>query len=251
MEKHKDTKSLDLGFAAKKAIWMEARVRSFLSKARTNSTSGCQEGEGYICPACHEEQASPEELEVHHAAKHAHICPHCLQGLPTPDDLVHHYAMEHASELGPSEGEQIIQDLKWANINLSCEVRLLEQLIANQTKEKDGSTIEEKIDVKDGQMPGEGESAVKILARDDIEVLAGNSQILLEHCKKLVDNLRVKATVAKQVLVETQQRLEGLEREEAEVGKRLQRLVDERREVVRRGEIKLANHEKRWSEETG
>ena len=124
-------------------------------------------------------------------------------------------------------------------------VRLLEQLLANHTEEKD----EENIAVKDENVSGEGESAV--FTKDDLEVLAGNSELLLEHCKKLVDNLRVKATVAKQVLVETQQRLEGLEREEAEVGERLQRLVDERREVVRRGEIELANHEKRWSEETG
>ena len=46
-----------------------------------------------------------------------------------------------------------------------------------------------------------------------MEILAGNSRVLLEHCKKLVDNLQIEATVAKQVLVETQQRLEGLERE--------------------------------------
>ena len=220
---------------------MEARVRSFLSKARTTAAAGCQEGEGYICPACHEEQATAEELEVHHTAKHAHICPHCLQGLPTPDDLVHHYAMEHASELGPSEGEQTIQDLKWSNINLSCEVRLLEQLFV----EKDGSTIVEKIDVNVGQLSGEGERAENTFSKDDMEVLAGNSIVLLEHCKKLVDNLRVKATVGRQVLVETQRRLEGLEREEAEVGERLQRLADERGEVVRKGEMELAkrNHE--------
>ena len=238
MEKHKDT---ELRFVTREGNRMEARVRSFLSKAKTNSGAGCQEGEGYICPACHEEQASAEELELHHGAKHAHICPHCLQGLPTPDDLVHHYAIEHASELGPSEGEQMIQDLKWSNINLSCEVSLLEQLFANLTEEKDGSTI----DVKDGEMSGEGESAENILSKEDLEVIAGNSVLLLEHCKKLVDNLQVKATVAKQVLVETQQRFEALEREEAEVGERLQRLADERREVVRKGEMELAerNHE--------
>ena len=238
MEKHKDT---ELRFVTREGNRMEARVRSFLLKAKTNSAAGCQEGEGYICPACHEEQASAEELELHHGAKHAHICPHCLQGLPTPDDLVHHYAIEHASELGPSEGEQMIQDLKWSNINLSCEVSLLEQLFANLTEEKDGSTI----DVKDEQMSGEGESAENILSKEDLEVLAGNSVLLLEHCKKLVDNLQVKATVAKQVLVETQQRLEGLEREETEVGERLQRLADERREVIRKGEMELAerNHE--------
>ena len=233
MEKHKDT---ELRFVTREGNRMEARVRSFLAKAKTNSAAGCQEGEGYICPACHEEQASAEELELHHGAKHAHICPHCLQGLPTPDDLVHHYAIEHASELGPSEGEQMIQDLKWSNINLSCEVRLLEQLSANHTEEKD---------VKDEQMSGEGKSAENTLSKEDMEVLAGNSTLLLEHCKKLEDNLRVKATVAKQVLVETQQRLECLEKEEAEVEERLQRLADQRREVIRKGEMELAeiNHE--------
>ena len=218
-------------------------MRSFLSKARTNAVGGQEEGEGYICPSCHEEQGSAEDLEAHHATNHAHLCPHCLKGLPTPDDLVHHYATEHAVEQGSLEaGEsQVIQDLKSVNINLSCEVRLLEQLFANLTEEKDGSTI----DVKDEQMSGEGGSAENILSKEDLEVLAGNSVLLLEHCKKLVDNLQVKATVAKQVLVETQQRVEALEREEVEVGERLQRLADERREVVRKGETELAkrNHE--------
>ena len=207
-------------------------MRSFLSKARPNSAAaGCQEGEGYICPACHEEQASAEDLEVHHASKHAHVCPHCLQGFPTPDDLVHHYATEHAAELGPSEGEQIIQDLRWANVNLSCEVRLLEQLIEK----------EEKVDVQEGQMSGERLSAVvHTLSKEDTGLLAGNSIVLLEHCEKLVDNLRVKATVSKQLLAETQQRLDGLEKEEVEVEERLHRLVEERREVVREGETELA-----------
>merc|ERR1712126_61285 len=139
--------------------------------------------------------------------------------------------------MGPSEGEQMIQDLKWSNINLSSEVRILEKMLASHTEEKD----EKKIVVKNElDVSGEGESAVFRLSKDDLEVLAGNSVLLLEHCKKLVENLQVEATVAKQVLVEIQQRLEGLEKEEAEVEERLQRLADERREVVRKGEIELA-----------
>ena len=211
-------------------------MRSFLSKARTNAVGGQEEGEGYICPSCHEEQGSADDLEAHHATNHAHLCPHCLKGLPTPDDLVHHYATEHAVEQGPLEaGEsQIIQDLKSVNINLSCEVRLLEQLLTNKDNEKTDVQNEPMSEKHDGQ------SAVHQLSKDEVDLLSGNSIVLLEHCQRQVDNLEVKATVAKQVLVETQQRLEDLEKEEMVVGKRLQRLVSERREIIRKGELELA-----------
>ena len=211
-------------------------MRSFLSKARTKAVGGQEEGEGYICPSCHEEQGSAEDLEAHHATNHAHLCPHCLKGLPTPDDLVHHYATEHAVEQGPLEaGEsQVIQDLKSVNINLSCEVRLLEQLLTNKDKEKTDVQNEQMSEKHDGQ------SAVHQLSKDEVDLLSGNSIVLLEHCQRQVDNLEVKATVAKQVLVETQQRLEDLEKEEMVVGKRLQRLVSERREIIRKGELELA-----------
>ena len=210
-------------------------MRSFLSKARTNAVGGQEEGEGYICPSCHEEQGSADDLEAHHAANHAHLCPHCLKGLPTPDDLVHHYATEHAVEQGPLEaGEsQVIQDLKSVNINLSCEVRLLEQLLTNKDNEKTDVQDEPISEKHDGQ------SAVHQLSKDEVDLLSGNSIVLLEHCQRQVDNLEVKATVAKQVLVETQQRLEDLEKEEMVVGKRLQRLVSERREIIRKGELEL------------
>ena len=211
-------------------------MRSFLSKARTNAVGGQEEGEGYICPSCHEEQGSAEDLEAHHATNHAHLCPHCLKGLPTPDDLVHHYATEHAVEQGPLEaGEsQVIQDLKSVNINLSCEVRLLEQLLTNKDNEKTDVQNEPMSEKHDGQ------SAVHQLSKDEVDLLSGNSIVLLEHCQRQVDNLEVKATVAKQVLVETQQRLEDLEKEEMVVGERLQRLVSERREIIRKGELELA-----------
>ena len=211
-------------------------MRSFLSKARTNAVGGQEEGEGYICPSCHEEQGSADDLEAHHATNHAHLCPHCLKGLPTPDDLVHHYATEHAVEQGPLEaGEsQVIQDLKSVNINLSCEVRLLEQLLTNKDNEKTDVQNEPMSEKHDGQ------SAVHQLSKDEVDLLSGNSIVILEHCQRQVDNLEVKATVAKQVLVETQQRLEDLEKEEMVVGKRLQRLVSERREIIRKGELELA-----------
>ena len=50
---------------------------------------------------------------------------------------------------------------------------------------------------------------------------------------------RAVAAVIHQVLVETQQRLEDLEKEEMVVGERLQRLVSERREIIRKGELEL------------
>ena len=211
-------------------------MRSFLSKARTNAVGGQEEGEGYICPSCHEEQGSADDLEAHHATNHAHLCPHCLKGLPTPDDLVHHYATEHAVEQGPLEAResQVIQDLKSVNINLSCEVRLLEQLLTNKDNEKTDVQNEPMSEKHDGQ------SAVHQLSKDEVDLLSGNSIVILEHCQRQVDNLEVKATVAKQVLVETQQRLEDLEKEEMVVGKRLQRLVSERREIIRKGELELA-----------
>ena len=209
-------------------------MRSFLSKARTNAVGGQEEGEGYICPSCHEEQGSAEDLEAHHATNHAHLCPHCLKGLPTPDDLVHHYATEHAVEPLEAVESQVIQDLKSVNINLSCEVRLLEQLLTNKDKEKTDVQNEQMSEKHDGQ------SAVHQLSKDELDLLSGNSIVLLEHCQRQVDNLEVKATVAKQVLVETQQRLEDLEKEEMVVGERLQRLVSERREIIRKGELELA-----------
>ena len=210
-------------------------MRSFLSKARTNAVGGQEEGEGYICPSCHEEQGSADDLEAHHATNHAHLCPHCLKGFPTPDDLVHHYATEHAVEQGSLEaGEsQVIQDLKSVNINLSCEVRLLEQLLTNKDNEKTDVQDEPISEKHDRQ------SAVHQLSKDEVDLLSGNSIVLLEHCQRQVDNLEVKATVAKQVLLETQQRLEDLEKEEMVVGERLQRLVSERREIIRKGELEL------------
>ena len=117
------------------------------------------------------------------------------------------------------------------NVNLSREVGLLDQLLAKREEKDRATTIneDEPTDVSHGHQ----------LPRDDVRLLAGNSKVLLEHCEKLVDNLRVKATVAKQVLLETKKRMEQLEKEEAEVEKELDNLVAQRNEVVRRGELEL------------
>ena len=139
-----------------------------------------------------------------------------------------HYASEHASEKESFEGResQRIQDLKMVNVNLSREVGLLDQLLAKR-KEQDPATTSE--DVSHGNR----------LPREDVRLLADNSKVLLEHCEKLVDSLKVKATVAKQVLLETKKRVEQLEKEEEEVEKELDNLVAQRMEVVRRGELEL------------
>ena len=143
-----------------------------------------------------------------------------------------HYATEHASEkesFGGGESQRI-QDLKMVNVNLSREVGLLDQLLAKREEQDPATTSEdEPKDVSHGHQ----------LLRDDVRLLAGNSKVLLEHCEKLVDNLKVKATVAKQVLLETKKRVEQLEKEEEEVEKELDNLVAQRMEVVRRGELEL------------
>ena len=116
------------------------------------------------------------------------------------------------------------------NLNLSREVRLLDQLLAKREEQDPATTSEdEPTDVSHGHQ----------LPRDDVRLLAGNSKVLLEHCEKLVDNLKVKATVAKQVLLETKKRVEQLEKEEEEVEKELDNLVAQRKEEVRRGEQEM------------
>ena len=125
---------------------------------------------------------------------------------------------------------QRIQDLKMVNVNLSREVGLLDQILAKREEQDPATTSEdEPIDVSHGNG----------LPREDVRLLAGNSKVLLEHCEKLVDSLKVKATVAKQVLLETKKRMEQLEKEEEEVEKELDNLVAQRKEVVRRGELEL------------
>ena len=116
------------------------------------------------------------------------------------------------------------------NLNLSREVRLLDQLLAKREEKNPATTNEdEPKDVSHRHQ----------LPRDDVRLLAGNSKFLFQHCEKLVDNLKVKATVAKQVLLETKKRMEQLEKEEEEVEKELDILVAQRKEVVRRGELEL------------
>ena len=125
---------------------------------------------------------------------------------------------------------QRIQDLKMVNVDLSREVRLLDQLLAKREEKDPATTSEDKpTDVSPGHQ----------LPREDVRLLADNSKVLLQHCEKLVDNLKVKATVAKQVLLETKKRMEQLEKEEEEVEKELDNLVAQRKEVVRRGELEL------------
>ena len=132
-----------------------------------------------------------------------------------------HYATKHASAKESYEGRvsQRIQHLKMVNLNLSREVRLLDQLLAKR-EEKDPATTNED-EPKDVSHRHQ-------LPRDDVRLLAGNSKFLFQHCEKLVDNLKVKMTVAKQVLLETKRRMEQLEKEE-------DNLAAQRKEVVRRG----------------